>query len=311
MSGEQNNSHVRVVGAFAGIGSGLTKVAIGHGFDTVKTRMQCSPPGTYSSAVDTLLKMIRSEGALSLYKGATPPAIGWAFIDSVLMGSLHNYRLFFIRNGVTEKSGNVERLTLFGHGLAGLFAGLTSAFVASPMEMLKVRLQLQMQRNVEMRQFRGPVDLIRKTVHTQGFTGLWTGLSGSLAFRSNFAWFFLSFEAFMRGFSSLKGTDFEIGTGTANFLSGGLASFAFWIMAMPADNIKNRMMAYPHPRPYVSPIRVPSFMFTVRQVYSIDGFGGFFRGLSPCLLRAFPTNACALFVYEGLMRSLGAEQTRH
>lgn len=27
-------------------------------------------------------------------------------------------------------------------------------------------------------------------------------------------------------------------TGLANFLSGGLSSFAFWSMAIPADNIK-------------------------------------------------------------------------
>ena len=27
-------------------------------------------------------------------------------------------------------------------------------------------------------------------------------------------------------------------TPTANFLSGGLASFVYWIMAIPADNIK-------------------------------------------------------------------------
>lgn len=27
-------------------------------------------------------------------------------------------------------------------------------------------------------------------------------------------------------------------TGTANFISGGLGSFAFWFMAIPADNVK-------------------------------------------------------------------------
>lgn len=30
-------------------------------FDTVKTRMQCSPPGTYGGAVDVLRKIIRKE----------------------------------------------------------------------------------------------------------------------------------------------------------------------------------------------------------------------------------------------------------
>jgi solute carrier family 25 (mitochondrial carnitine/acylcarnitine transporter), member 20/29 len=56
-----SSSHVRLVGAFAGIGSGLTKVAVGHGFDTVKTRLQCSPPGTYRGAIDCLVKTVRNE----------------------------------------------------------------------------------------------------------------------------------------------------------------------------------------------------------------------------------------------------------
>jgi len=67
------------------------------------------------------------QGVLGLYKGATPPAVGWAAIDSVLLGSLHNYRLFLVRHGMTEPTPGsaIERLTLFGHGVAGLLAGCT------------------------------------------------------------------------------------------------------------------------------------------------------------------------------------------
>jgi solute carrier family 25 (mitochondrial carnitine/acylcarnitine transporter), member 20/29 len=67
------------------------------------------------------------QGILALYKGATPPAVGWAAIDSVLLGSLHNYRLFLLRHGMTEKVPGTDtmRLTLAAHGIAGLFAGLT------------------------------------------------------------------------------------------------------------------------------------------------------------------------------------------
>lgn len=77
------------------------------------------------------------------------------------------------------------------------------------------------------------------------------------------------------------------------------------------------MMAYPHPRSYPSPTAVldytfarPSFATVVRQTYAIDGLAGFFRGLTPTILRAFPANASALFVYEGLLRLLEAEEVR-
>ncbi|KAF8739321.1 hypothetical protein AX14_010094 [Amanita brunnescens Koide BX004] len=191
--GEDN---VRIVGLFAGVGSGLTKVAVGHGFDTVKTRMQCSPPGTHRGAIDVLAKIVKNEGILALYKGATPPALGWAFIDAVLFGSLHNYRLFLLRNGFTETcpTANQPRLTLLAHGFAGLCAGLTSAVVATPVELLKVKLQLQSQKSVTDRQFKGPIDCARQIIRAQGVLGMWSGFTGSLAFRSNFFWMFLSVE---------------------------------------------------------------------------------------------------------------------
>ncbi|KAF8168189.1 mitochondrial carrier domain-containing protein [Crassisporium funariophilum] len=280
--------------------------------------MQCSPPGTYSGAVDVLAKIVKNEGVLALYKGATPPAVGWAAIDSLLLGSLHNYRLFLLRQGMTEISPTGKpRLSLFAHGVAGLLAGWTSALIATPVELLKVKLQLQSQRATSDRQFQGPIHCARQIIRVQGIRGLYSGFTGSLAFRSNFFWMFLSFEALMRGFSGLAGTRFEISTGLANFLSGGLGSFAFWGMAIPFDNVKNRMMAYPYPHPYptsssslTAVMKQPSFSLVVRRIYTRDGLAGFFRGLGPCFLRAFPVNASAIFVYEGTMRILGAEKTR-
>ncbi|KAL9715865.1 hypothetical protein Ac2012v2_000308 [Leucoagaricus gongylophorus] len=297
------------------VSPGFIKVAIGHSFDTVKIRLQCSPSGSHRGALDVLRKIVRNEGILALYKGATPQVVGCGLIDSVLMGSLHNYRLFFLRQGMSEDhpiSGR-QRLTLLGHGVAGLFAGLTSAVIATPFESLKVKLQLQSQKAIEDRQFKGPIDCARQIIRQQGVFGIWSGFTGSLIFRANFFWMFLSVEALMRGFSHL-----EISTGTANFLSGGFASFVYWGMAIPADNIKNRMLAYPYPRPYPTPstrldytFSRPSFIAVARLTYSVDGVAGFYRGLAPTLIRAFPMNASALFAYEGIMRLLGAEETRH
>ncbi|KAJ8083917.1 hypothetical protein PM082_002684 [Marasmius tenuissimus] len=310
-----NSGHVRIVGAVAGMGSGRSS-SVRTPFDTIKTRLQCSPPGTYAGAFDAFFKILKNEGPRALYKGATPPAVGWAAIDSLLLGSLHNYRLFLIRNGMTEETpgSGVPRLTILGHGIAGLCAGVTSTIIATPVENIKVKLQLQMQRATSDRQFRGPIDCVRQIWRMQGPLGLWSGFQGSVAFRANFFWMFASFEVLMRGFSQLKGTSWEISTGTANFLAGGLGSYVFWFMGIPADNVKNRMMAYPYPERYPAPpsgrLRVPSFFSVARGIWIRDGAQGFFRGLGPCVLRAFPVNACAMFVYEGLLRVLGAEKTR-
>lgn len=63
-------------------------------------------------------------------------------------------------------------------------------------------------------------------------------------------------------------------------------------------------MALPLNSPRASPVRL------ALQVWRIEGLRGFYRGLWPSMLRAFPANACALFAYEGTMRLLGAEDVR-
>ncbi|KAH8835730.1 mitochondrial carrier [Flagelloscypha sp. PMI_526] len=323
MTSQSNDNHIRLVGSVAGIGSGLTKVAVGHGFDTIKVRMQTSS-GSTQSALSVTRSIIRNEGVLALYKGVSSPAVGWTAIDSLLLGALHNYRLFLQRVTITTEinpENGLRRLSLFGHGVAGLFAGCTSSLLATPMELLKVNLQIQQQASVADRQFKGPIDVARRIVRTEGPLGLWRGFTGSLAQRCAFFWMFFGVEGFMRGFSHLSNYDIHarrltdyVSPPLANFFAGGFASFAFWITAIAPDTVKNRMMSWPYPNPYSTiqaSTRRPTFIGVARQIYTTDGYRGFFRGLGPCLLRAFPVNACAYFVYEGILNILGAEKTRH
>jgi solute carrier family 25 carnitine/acylcarnitine transporter 20/29 len=51
-----------------------------------------------------------------------------------------------------------------------------------------------------------------------------------------------------------------------------------------------------------------SFANTARQTYKTHGIRGFYFGLIPTLLRAFPTNACAYAAYEGILVLLSAEK---
>lgn len=58
-----------------------------------------------------------------LRKGASPPAVGWALSDAVLLGSLHNYRLWLAQleaRGRGEEVGQVaaERLSLASHAVS-------------------------------------------------------------------------------------------------------------------------------------------------------------------------------------------------
>jgi solute carrier family 25 carnitine/acylcarnitine transporter 20/29 len=93
----------------------------------------------------------------------------------------------------------------------------------------------------------------------------------------------------------------EIPVGTANFLAGGFASLSYWTFAIPADNVKSRVQG----ASLQAPVSVSG---AARTIYREAGLRGFYRGFGICMLRAWPTNAAATFMYEGLMRLLGAEK---
>ena len=52
-------------------------------FDTIKVRLQTSERAQFKGPLDCLLQTLKNEGARGLYKGATPPLIGWMFMDSM------------------------------------------------------------------------------------------------------------------------------------------------------------------------------------------------------------------------------------
>lgn len=57
-------------GFLAGICSGITKLVIGHPFDTIKIRMQTEGGfGRFRGTWDCLRQTIRKEGVLAMYKG--------------------------------------------------------------------------------------------------------------------------------------------------------------------------------------------------------------------------------------------------
>jgi solute carrier family 25 carnitine/acylcarnitine transporter 20/29 len=74
--------------------------------------------------------------------------VGWTISDSILLGSLHNYRLQIAKwearqRGESTTDPNTQSLSLAGHTMAGVLAGWTVSFFVTPLEHLKAKLQLQ------------------------------------------------------------------------------------------------------------------------------------------------------------------------
>ena len=183
----------RAKGFVGGTVSGLTKLLVGHPFDTVKIRLQCDP-GRYAGPIACLRSLVRHESVWAVYKGCVPPAIGWMVTDSVLLGSLHTYRRMLMRWHPQR-----ERLPVALQGLAGVGAGWTNAFVTAPVELLKTKLQMQRTRfSARAAEFTSTYDCARQVVRYTGVCGLWRALPATLLFRTSFGPMFASYDVCQR-----------------------------------------------------------------------------------------------------------------
>ena len=150
-------------------------------FDTVKVRLQTSERSHFKGPLDCVLTTVRNEGVRGLYKGATPPLLGWMVMDSLMLGSLTYYRRFLHENvfsshnlrqyassGVSLSKDTIReaetKLPTIGHALAGVAAGWTVSFVAAPVEHVKARLQIQYSADKSKRLYKGPIDCTTKIV---------------------------------------------------------------------------------------------------------------------------------------------------
>ncbi|KAK7755959.1 hypothetical protein SLS62_001901 [Diatrype stigma] len=312
-------------GFVAGIFSGVAKLVVGHPFDTVKVRLQTTDSTRFRGPWQCAAQTMQREGVRGFYKGATPPLVGWMFMDSVLMGSLTVYRRLLAEHVFVSSSAaaaasflsspspppsssnrdelleKAAHLPSVGHGLAGVLAGGTVSLIAAPVEHVKARLQIQYAARKSERLYAGPVDCARRIYRAHGVAGIYRGLSATLLFRSFFFFWWSSYDVLSRALRDRT----SLSSPAVNFWAGGLSAQIFWITSYPSDVVKQRIMTDPlGGRLGDGERRFHRWRDAAAAVYREGGARGFWRGFLPCFLRAFPTNAAALVTWEAIFRAL-------
>jgi solute carrier family 25 carnitine/acylcarnitine transporter 20/29 len=211
-------------------------------------------------------------------------------MDSVMLGSLHNYRRLLKDNFYADRL----ELPLQGKCLAGMLAGWTVSFVAAPVENVKARLQVQYDAKTKL--YTGPINCGMTLLRQNGLPGLYKGLFATIVFRTNFIFWWGSYDIFTKAFQKYTPS---MPTSMINFWAGGLGATVFWITAYPSDVVKQKIMTDSVTNPKYS-----SWWDAAKCVYQRAGWRGYFRGFGPSLLRSFPANAAALTSFEAVMRIL-------
>ncbi|CAF2375617.1 unnamed protein product [Rotaria sp. Silwood2] len=273
--------------------AGVTGTIAGYPFDTVKVRLQIQSSNhrLYSGSLDCFIKIAKQESILGFYKGMSSPMFGVAIINGIV---------FSVQNLSKGLFDNPD--TYLALSITGAIAGSVQAFVCSPIELVKTRLQMQgigQQRKLfalSTHLYKGPIDCLKKSYARQGFRyGVMRGLSMTLARDiPSFAAYFPAWQFFVSHFSPTgKEADMSM---QMSLVGGAFTGMAAWTVSYPLDVIKSRYQAS---RDHVYK---NVWDCTVKSLRN-EGWQVFTRGFLPCTLRAIPTNAFTYPVYAFLKRT--------
>ncbi|XP_060782974.1 solute carrier family 25 member 48 [Neoarius graeffei] len=287
---------------FAGWIGGASSVVVGHPLDTVKTRLQAGKG--YKNTFQCILTIYRKETFTGFFKGLSFPLASIALYNSMVFGFFSNAQRFIsdLRYGDKRRPCNMVDLTV-----ASMMTGLVSVSLGAPVDLIKIRLQMQTQpilsRNVPLRSvglqnqhkectvYRGPLHCISSILQAEGIQGLYRG-AGAMILRDvpGYALYFIPYTLFC---SWLNPNSNGSPHPCSIWLAGGLAGAISWVTATPADVVKSRLQADTmHHRKY------KGIVHCIIQSYKTEGLHVFFRGVSVNAIRGFPMSATMFLSYE-------------
>ncbi|KAM3581618.1 mitochondrial aspartate-glutamate transporter agc1 [Umbelopsis sp. WA50703] len=286
------------LGAIAGA-VGATAV---YPIDLVKTRMQNQRSKVvgellYKNSMDCFKKVVRNEGFAGLYRGLGPQLVGVApekaiklTVNDLIRGKLKD-----------KQTGEIK----FWHEMvAGGTAGASQVVFTNPLEIVKIRLQVQGEqaKNLDVPK-RSAIWIVKNL----GIVGLYKGASACLLRDVPFSAIYFPTYAHLKKDVFHEGPDHKL-TITELLTAGAIAGMPAAYFTTPADVIKTRLQVEARK----GQTSYTGIADAARKIYAEEGFKAFFKGGPARIFRSSPQFGVTLTVYELLHNWLplpGAETT--
>lgn len=275
-----------VAGGFGGIAGIFT----GYPLDTLRIRQQHSRVA--GSAFSILRNLVRTEGPAALYRGMAAPLASVTFQNATV------FQIYAVLSRAFDSSvPSLDPPSYKGVALGGFGTGAIQSLLLSPVELVKIRLQLQ-NKTQPSDQLGGPIDVARSILQREGLRGMYRGLTVTiLRDAPAHGVYFFSYE-FMReklhpGCRKSGQESFR-----TMLMAGGLAGVASWIVCYPLDVIKTRLQA----QSTIHPVKYSGITDCFRKSIKEEGFGVLCRGLGTAVSRAFVVNGAIFTAYETALR---------
>ncbi|KAH9711230.1 Folate transporter 1 [Citrus sinensis] len=292
--------------ATAGAIAGFATVAAMHPLDVVRTRFQVndgrvSNLPTYKSTAHAILTISRSEGLRGLYAGFSPAVLG-----STLSWGL--YFFFYGRAKQRYSKNGKEKLNPGHHLASSAEAGALVCLCTNPVWLVKTRLQLQTPLH-QTRLYSGLYDALTTIMKEEGWSGLYKGIVPSLFLVSHGAIQFTVYEELRKVIVDFKSKRRKQNPDRANNLLnsadyailGGSSKIAAMLLTYPFQVIRARLQQRP------SGNGIPRYVdswHVIRETARFEGLRGFYRGITPNLLKNVPASSITFIVYENVLNFL-------
>ncbi|ODA81802.1 hypothetical protein RJ55_00306 [Drechmeria coniospora] len=183
---------------------------------------------------------------------------------------------------------------------AGAIAGLFSRFVVAPLDVVKIRLQLQPHSLSdpllplrEAPAYRGTVGTLKHILRHEGLTGLWKGnVPAELLYVCYAAVQFTTYRTTTLLLRTSLPT--KLPDAAESFVAGATSGAVATSLTYPLDLLRTRFAAQGRRRVY------DSLRSAVRNIGRDEGWRGYFRGLVPTLGQIIPFMGIFFATYEGL-----------
>ncbi|KAJ7675333.1 mitochondrial carrier domain-containing protein [Mycena rosella] len=285
LQGFLHSAYSFVQGGIAG-GIGATIV---YPIDMVITRMQNQRSTVvgqllYKNSLDCAKKILRNEGFVGFYRGLGPQLIGVAPEKAIKL-TVND----IIRGQATDPE--TGRIKLGWELVAGGTAGGCQVVFTNPLEIVKIRLQVQGEAaKAEGFAPKGAVHIIRQL----GVLGLYKGMSACLLRDIPFSAIYfptyghLKKDVFHEGYNGKQLSFMEL------LASAGIAGMPAAYLTTPADVVKTRLQVETRK----GQTNYKGLQDAFVKIYREEGFRALFKGGPARILRSSPQFAFTLMSYE-------------
>lgn len=259
--------------------------------DTAKVRLQLQKIGNvgegssvskYRGLLGTIFTIIKEEGLLALWKGIVPGLHRQCVYGGLRIGLYDPVKALIVG------SAYVGEISLFSKILAALLTGAIAITLASPTDLVKVRLQSEGKMPLgAAKRYSGAMDAYYTIAKQEGLTALWTGLGPNIARNATIN------AAELASYDQVKEAILRIPGFTNNALThlfAGLGAGFFAVcIGSPLDVVKSRMMG-----DSIYKNTIDCFLKTLKS----EGPLAFYKGFLPNFTRLGIWNVIMFLTFE-------------